>query len=380
MPVTDDTPVARVRWRQRGLTSAVVSVEVEDHDRLTDVATIVLSDPSGVAASFVLPGHEVDVEMGWGEETTIVFSGVVRASSSETGADGRQLTTVVAYDKSWLLHQEATTEDHVGALSAIVKKIAGRHPVPVGQVELDPDPTFTERRPLRQHGRTDLEFLQHLAARFGARAFVERNDGTDQLYFVSAARLLAAEPLGALPHGRSSSVLAQFRYQRVGAQAAGQVLATTVDPDTGEVKDATGAEPAPESPLTATPDRVDAINRQSDGLGAVYELGIDEASAAMPEPPKPQRVLGLPADPDALDHVVVPDPTTKLGLRGWGRIPGSPVLRAKATVTIDGIAPWAAGDWYLACVVHSFAGHSSIGGPADDGRISTYETKFAVTR
>jgi Phage tail baseplate hub (GPD) len=380
MPAPPDTPIARVRWQGHPLTGAVVSVDVEDHDRLTDRATIVVADNEGVLASVILPGHELEVEFGWGEETTIVFSGIVRASASNADREGRHLTTIVAYDKSWLLHQEAVTEDHVGTLSSIVTTIAGRHPVPVGQVVVDPDPTFEDTRPLRQHGRTDLEFLQHLAARYGARSFVERNAGNDQFYFVGAKRLLEAEPIGALHRGRSSRTLSEFRYQRVGAHAAPQVLATTFDDTTGEVKDALGAEPPPEPPLSVDPDRADAIARQSDGLKKVYETGIETASAKMPEPPKPVRILGAPADPAALDAAVVPDPTTALGLRGWGRMAGSPALRAKAKVTIDGIAPWAAGDWYLACVVHSFAVDPGSSGLGDDDRAASYETRFAVTR
>jgi hypothetical protein len=84
--------------------------------------------------------------------------------------------------------------------------------------------------------------------------------------------------------------------------------------------------------------------------------------------------LGLPSSPTGGDLAVVPDPTTAAGFRGEGSAPGTPALRAKSLVTIDGIAPWAAGDWYLACVVHSWSADGALGRP------SAYSTRFVATR
>ena len=58
----DATPTARVSWQGRSLTDAVLDVEVEDHDRLSDRAVIELSDPGGMIASIVLPGHSIAVD------------------------------------------------------------------------------------------------------------------------------------------------------------------------------------------------------------------------------------------------------------------------------------------------------------------------------
>ena len=207
----DATPTARVSWQGRSLTDAVLDVEVEDHDRLSDRAVIELSDPGGMIASIVLPGHSIAVELGSGAATTTVFTGIVRGSTCHTSAEYGDRISIEAFDRTWLLHQERRTEDHVGSINSIVTAIAQRHALVIGQIEPDDEVQYPETNPYRQHDRTDLEAIQDLAERHRARTFVERNDGADRFYFIGTRRLLQAEPLATLhaaPHGN----LVEFRY------------------------------------------------------------------------------------------------------------------------------------------------------------------------
>ena len=64
-----------------------------------------------------------------------------------------------------------------------------------------------------------------------------------------------------------------------------------------------------------------------------------------------------------------------LGLKGRGRAVGTVMLRAKGKVTIEGIAPWAEGDWYVEKAIHTWR-DTSVG----ERRGSSYETRFTATR
>jgi hypothetical protein len=375
------TPVAKVTWQERALTSVVAAVDVEDHDTLVDKATIVLDDANGVFASTVLPGHKVQVELGWGKETTLVFDGVVSSTTVDGAATGASTaasatrTVVVALDPAWMMHQEPVTEDHTGSLDAIVKKIAGRHATPIGKIVVEPAIEFPEDAPLRQHARTDLEFLQETAQRVRARAFVEVNDGKNQFYWMPAKKLLEADPIAKLHYCLGSQTLPEFTYRRVAALAAAPTTANIVDPDSGAARQTAGATPEADKALTVDQGRAGTLGKNDATARDVYESAVTAASTTPPTPRAPVQAVGLAANRAFADAATVPDPTTVKGLEGEGRMAGDVRMRAKSKVTIDGIAQWAEGDWYVTSVVHAFRapGH-------DNGAIAPYECRFTATR
>jgi hypothetical protein len=92
---------------------------------------------------------------------------------------------------------------------------------------------------------------------------------------------------------------------------------------------------------------------------------------------------GLPSSPDRAIQATRRDTTAPLGFSGEGTASGTIMLRAKSLVTIQGIAPWAAGDWYVRRAVHVWTDTTPAGRPrtgAGAHRTATYETRFAVTR
>jgi hypothetical protein len=91
-----------------------------------------------------------------------------------------------------------------------------------------------------------------------------------------------------------------------------------------------------------------------------------------------EDVAGAPSDPDLADWTIKQDPTRALGLVGRGIAVGSVNLRAKCKLSIEGIAPWAAGDWYVRRVNHRVTRGSGL----DEHRQpkGTFHTRFVVTR
>ena len=372
-----DQPFLQVIWQKKHeITASVASVEIEDNDRLIDKATILLRDPH-VSAPDLAGDDEIEVLLGWASEHAVLFSGRIAANPQQAPATGVPTVTIVAYDPSYSMHQKKSDEHHTGSLSTIVSTIVAKYELlkmkdKKKNIICDPDPQFTGDPQLRQHNLTDLQFLQWLAWRYGHRAFAEYNDGATQFYFVSNHRLLQADPLGALQWCHGMRQLKEFKYERVASRAARQRLAAVPDPQTGEVTPTAGAAPPPIDQPQPDSVHADTLGKLDPAERARYESA---GPTTPPQPPEPAPMVGLPSDPRLADAVTVWDPTQVLGLRGSGTAVGTIHLRAKGKVTIDGLAPWAEGDWYVNKAVHCWK-DTTVGKKSS----ATYETKFTVTR
>ncbi|MGH9277035.1 MAG: hypothetical protein ACRD12_02850 [Acidimicrobiales bacterium] len=373
-----DPPYLKVMWqRDRELTSSVRSVQVEDSDRLVDKATIVLGDPHGSAPDF-RAGQVIEVTMGWEDEHAVVFSGLVQDSPGSAPAGGAPSTTIVAYDPSSLMNRQCRDAHHTGLLSAVVRRVVAGYPTiatPPANVVCDPDPEFTGDPQLRQHGLSDLQFLQWLAWRYGHRAFVEYNDDRSQFYFVSNRRLLKGKALGALRYCRGFNELIEFSYQRVASRQARQRIAAAPDPASNEAPLTLGDLPAAIEQPAVSANRSATLGCVDPAERARYEAGVTAATSTPPLPAMTAPVLGLPSDPRLAEAVTALDPTQVLGLRGTGRAVGTIKLRAKGKVAIEGVATWAEGDWYVTKAVHQWRDTSTSA-----QRGASYETAFTVTR
>ncbi len=335
------------------------AVTIEDNDRLVDEARLTFADPDGKGAELIGDGKKLTIELGWDDEFAVLFEGVVVERKPEAGAGGMKTLTVVARDLSHKMSEKPVTVLHEeGTLETIVTKIASQNGWKKesrnANITCDPNPKLTELNDRHQVDKTDYQYLQHLADLYGARAFVEYNDGRSQFYFVSNRTLLEADALGRLEYCRGLSKLIEFKYESVAARCARQLVLSVVDPTTGDLKTAVGDPPPAAGPAapegTATP-----------------------ASAPTPTP-------GQPSDPDRAKQVVVFDPTRVLGLRGQGRAVGTIFLRAKGKVEIMGIAPWAAGDWYVSKATHTWRDVRTAEDLKKGGKRSSYETSFTATR
>jgi phage protein D len=331
------------------LTPLATSVAVEDHDRMVDEARLTFKDPDNKGAALIEKNHPIRIDLGWESEHAVLFEGVVTEVNTNAGADGQRTVAVVARDKSHPMTLEPKDVAHdPSPLDVLVVKIANAHGF-TGEscnIECDPNPQLTGRDDRFQHNKTDYQFLQELADRWGARAFVEYNHDRSQFYWVSNRKLLKADALGTLMYCRGTQKLIEFTIESAASRAWRQKVVRAVDPVSGEAKKTTGDPPPPPA--------------QTD---------------AKPVAQKPLTAVGHASDPTTAERVAVYDPTRVLGLKGKGKAVGTVMLRAKGKVEIVGLAPWAEGDWYISSATHTWKDTTTAGVPS-----ASYETSFTATR
>jgi phage protein D len=354
------------------LAAAVTYVDIEDHDRLIDRAVVVLDDPYGALGDIPREGQSIQIELGWASEYAVLFDGDIVRVVTEAHGPRQRRVTLVGLDTSYRMMQgEPKTRDHAGTLSSILQAIVSEYSLPVGQVQLAPDPTFTAAMPLRQTNMKDWAFIQDVVERYGARAFVEYNDGVSQFYAVSDPQLMQGDSQGSLTYQEGPGQLLEFRYERVAASAVPQSTAVTVDPGTGDpVVSLPPAPVTPEPPPAPDPLRGQELDAVGSGPSSDYTQALQQAAAAKrtPDQQRPKAIVaGLPSDPTIPDRIALMDPTRVLGLHGHGVAVGSAMLRAKGKLKIQGIANWAEGDWYVRQVNHVMTE-------------KTYVSRFVVTR
>jgi len=377
--MADDLPFASIKFvkpdgKGVDLAPTVESVDVEDHDRAIDRARIVFDDTDGDIAQILREQLRIQVTIGWNSENAMIFEGLVMSPKTEALGNGRQRVTVTAYDLSYRMKQrkpEVFTFNSgklTDALKAIVKKYESDG-ISAGDITITPDPSFTNTK---QEGQSDWDFIQELARKYRARAFVEVNDSKSKFYFVSEKSLLKGDPMGTLHYcpGGGGEKLVEFTYQRIGSGAAPSSTVTVIDPKTGEPSTKTADPPAPDAPLEVAPDADSQLTQAA-----------DVASTAKSEESRPTPVaIGFPSDEDKASRLIEPDPTRIVGFYGTGTAIGTIKLRAKGKVTIKGSAPWAEGDWYVHKVNHIFTRLVAKDKELKEQNRSTYQTKFSATR
>lgn len=362
----------------------VVSVDVEDHDRLIDRAKIVIDDPQQAYAHSLAENQPVLIEMGWEGEIAFLFAGFTQRPDTQSLGGTRQQVTVTAFDPSYLMNMRPAPEkaEHEGKLSEIVLGVVNRTVAPAHgitadakNIQLSTDPKLKLVQPPNVK---DWDFIARLAIEHGCRAFVEVDaKGKAQFYMASEDKLLEAESMGVLRFCSGFSQVLSFNYRRVASAAVRSGLTAIDGAKPGEV--VTGKSPGEQPKIEAKPSAETRANLgKTTGATGAYDQAISAANdqAIKPEDQAPQEFLsGLPSDPDLAERLLKRDPTRISGLFGEGEAVGTIKLRAKGKVTIKGIAPWAEGDWYVARVNHIYT--RSVQGKQDR---STYRTKFAVTR
>lgn len=361
---------------QKGLdvTKSVVRLEIEDHDRLVDEVTVVMDDGFSLASQHIYKHQPVHVYLGYDAKPTKMFVGTVLTVSGVMDAG----VAVRALDPLAKLQEEDDGGKGLqpgSKLSMIVKKVADHHQLKIAAkngIECVPDPTFGPTELPNPVGRTDLQFLLDLARTWAARCFVEVNDNVPQFYFKSVSSLWAAEPMGTVRFCKGWGDVSEFRYEKVAAREARQLVATAADPKTGVAAEFHGVAPATVATAGGN------LSPSLAGQGGVSKA--HEAASAVPKPPSPNtspaQRKGLPSEPARAAAAVVIDPTLVTGYRATATVSGDVMLRAKGRIEITGIAPWAEGYWWVCKAKHVWV-RTSEKGQAPNG---SYQTQLEVTR
>jgi hypothetical protein len=360
-----------------GVSSAVQSVDVEDHDRLTDKAVIVLDDSTGMLSHASFEGLLTRVTLGWRAENAAVFEGIINSSRmlALPGGHGCEIT---ALDFSLQLARRPldTGEWKPGEkLSEVLKRLLSQTDPKIAVAEIAPaeDTPVDTARLVGRPGLNEWEFILLEAGRQGCLAFVEFDSKeSSKFYFKPITVLAAKEPLGVLTYCQGTGNLLEFTYERISSGALPVRETSALDPKTGALVEqkAPPEPPRPPVPPPATVRNRDATAEQKKAIEALTELG-GKAAATLKRPV--EHVSGQAAA--AAVKKVEPDPTRRLGLVGHGVATGNVKLRAKSKVTVKGIASWAEGDWYVTKVNHVY---SRV---RDKDRVrSSYHTKFTATR
>lgn len=378
--MADDVPQVSVKLVGiADVVSSVESVDIEDHDTAIDRARVVFDDSQAVISQILKEQTRLQVSIGWSTENAFIFEGIVMGIKTEAKGQAQQRVTLTAYDLSYQmrLKQPQKRVFTSGKLSDAITAIVGEYSasgIQAGDIKPDPDPVFTDLQPLaKREGQTDWDFIQDLTKIYGARAFCEVNDGVSKFYFVSAASLLKADPMGTMlycPGGAGK--LLEFSYQRIGSSASLVPSATAVDPQTGKVITQQATPPPPDPPLEVDPTADAQLQQAADAAAK---------SDGQPADGRPTPVLsGKASDPVKLGVQIQQDPTRILGFYGKGVAVGTIKLRAKGKVTIKGIAPWAEGDWYVHKVNHCYQRVIVNDAKLKEKDRSTFQSKLAVTR
>jgi len=384
---SDEAAVAQVLvsadgtdWRD--ISSVITSVNVEDHEMLTDQALIVIDDSMGILAHASFEGLKVQTTLGWVAEKATIFEGDVTAAKAITQTEGSRVE-LTALDFSNRMSQrtpDPPMEWHSGeTLTKVVESIVKRQEYGFKATEIIPkaDPKYDDDHPLRQANQNDLAFVQDLATRAACLTFVEFSDKAkgSKFFFVPIERVASAKPIGLINGCRSGGDLMSFKLERIGSSGYVERTASATDPVTGEVV-THKTPPAPERPPIPPPEpgkHSGASESQLRGLDALTELAA-AADKRLKAEKKP--VAAEASTPDDAGAKVVPDPRRVLGLQATGTARGTPLLRAKSRVTIEDVAPWATGDWYVTKVNHIYTRERI----STDRHRNSYSTTFVATR
>ena len=364
----------RVYLQGIDITANVRSAEVEDNDRLIDRAVVVMNDPSGSGGEAAREGNTLTVDMGWADNHAVLFEGeVTQVSNTAQGCDPKQVS-LTALDLSYRIRKRPfQATNHVGTLSAILRRIVSREPttgIAVGQIEPATNPEFTEAAPLRQTTQNDWDFIVALARRYACRAFVEYNGGASKFYFIPQARLLQGDAMGTLSQTGMAGRLTRFSYERMAAQADARLATATVDPLSGDVV-TQAAPPAPTEP----PHAPSSAATDAGGSQLTDALSVAGQATETPQTQRPEGFrAGTPSDPARAATDAAQDPTAALGWIARGACVGAVMLRAKGQVEVNGVSGWAIGKWYVRKAKHVV--RTTSGG----GMAPGYTTEFELTR
>ena len=190
----------------------ISSLNIEQQEGMSDSLTAELADPFKVLSHAIQEGMDIEAELGTDDDHAVVFRGRIYKVDGAFPTEQTPTIRLSAYDPSMrmgLRKRSRVWSDM--ALSDIVQSIASNYFSDL-DVNLLGDPNFTGNG-LRQHEKTDLEFLNGLAETYGCVMYVTAGDSADTFHFVAQYAAMTMDPAVTVYYGRSDVTNRLLRFE-----------------------------------------------------------------------------------------------------------------------------------------------------------------------
>ncbi len=348
------------------LSQDLSSFTVEEASGKPDALTINLSDPYKVFSHALQEGMTVEVDMGTVEEHSLLFRGRIYKVDGDFPRDSVPTLRLLAHDASMAMGLRKRNRPWTDmSLSDIVSEIAGDYFDPPNiaiNLRGEGDLRF-EGNGIRQQEKTDLDFLNHLARRYGCEMYVVPGDDGDTLSFESQYHIMTADPEVTIYHGRCNTPnrLLSFQASTNVSNIRLPRVITGMDYENGEATEAS----------TST---VEAVGTMDDSF-------TDENMTALHEhnPEQAQRLEGLISAAGAVQEALREElgsverqawptflteaelsiiaenqfSTSIHGMRGNASTYGNQRIHAQSVIDIADVGGRFSGIWYLSQVRHT---------------------------
>jgi phage protein D len=339
----------------------ISSLNIDQQEGMSDCLTAELADPFKVLSHAIQEGMDIEVELGTDDDHAVVFRGRIYKVEGAFPTEQTPTIRLKAYDSSkrmGLRERSRVWSDM--ALSDIVQTIASVYFIDI-DVELMGDPKFPGNG-LRQHEKTDFEFLTELAKSYGCVMYVSAGDSTDTFHFVAQYTAMTMDPTVTVYYGRSdvTNRLLKFESSADASKIELPRVLSGIDYDTGKATELVttdlqdAADPDDEffdenlSALTeAQPDKVSQLaslisSARTAQAALLADLGTSVRAATTTFVTEDQQ-----------SAIAQNQFTTSLhGMRAYGSTVGIRQLTAQTNIQIGDVGGRFSGVWFLSRVRH----------------------------
>lgn len=345
------------------LSGDLTSLTVEEDDRMADKLTVVVPDPFQVFSYALQEGMDVEVDLGYADDHSVIFRGLITQVDAEFPEDGVPQVTLRAFDHSIQMGLRRRNRPWTDIdLRGIVSRIATDHDFFVQDIALPPggNPRYTGNG-IRQQEETDLAFLHRLAEAQRCKVFVEAEDFGDVFTFKAEQLIMDAEPASTVYYGRCGveNRLLSFSVNSDVSQRHRPRVYASIDPETGQETEAQRQAEEPRD-LRGNPydENLAVLSRRDPTRAAALAPLLNVAASAYESIFKAtgdeerEITAGL-HNAQALRERTAPQASTVTqGITGQGVTEGNKDLRAKRNVQIEAVGGRFSGKWYLSQVRH----------------------------
>jgi phage protein D len=340
------------------VTDLLDSMQVEESDTQTNMATLVFGDSELILSDILHEGQTIEIDLGYASVHGVIFRGIITSLRATFPTDREPQVEVQALENLIQLGFEPKTKQWRNkSISMIVQEIALENGLMAGVIQPSADSLVNEERPCQQIAESDLAFLLRLAEDYDAKISVSHIP-VDTLNFVSTKSLVESPPLPDwLVWGAN---LEDFTASFDAFAVQGNRQLVTTDPMTAS-RVTIPADPVlaleEKSALAESQWTPDSFRLIRLGLGAFRLSELMAKSAAKRAQlndywQAPARVAGAASRfPSDLGETFG-DWSRRLGQSGQGKTNGNILLRPGSNILVQGCGGRWSGTWYLAEVKH----------------------------